>query len=69
MNPGTSRDALRKRGVPAGKGRTSAIRRLVLRASAPVIARALGCHDKSTTRIAAEAGAPWKNHAPGDHTR
>lgn len=69
MNPGTFRDALRKLGVPAEKGRTSAIRQLVLQAPAPVIAQAPGHHDKSTTRIDAEAGAPWKNHAPGDHTR
>ena len=69
MNPGTLRDALRKLGVPAEKGRTSAIRQLVLQAPAPVIAQALGYHDKSTTRIATEAGAPWKNYAPGDHTR
>ncbi|GGQ40093.1 hypothetical protein GCM10010266_73990 [Streptomyces griseomycini] len=39
-----------------------------LPASAPVIARALGYHDKSTTRIAADAGAPWKSYAPGDHS-
>ncbi|MER7663669.1 MULTISPECIES: hypothetical protein [unclassified Streptomyces] len=56
-------------GVPAEKGRTSAIRQLVLQAPPPVIAQALGYHHKSTTRIATEAGAPWKNYAPGDHTR
>ncbi|MFD3808995.1 hypothetical protein ACFWSF_24765 [Streptomyces sp. NPDC058611] len=32
-------------------------------------AQALGYHDKSTTRIATEAGAHRKNYAPGDHTR
>ncbi|MFF3734623.1 hypothetical protein ACFYXM_31115 [Streptomyces sp. NPDC002476] len=69
VNPGTLRDALRELGVPAEKGRTSAIRQLVLQAPAPVIAQALGYHDKSTTRIATEAGAPWKNYAPGDHSR
>ncbi|MFB7224862.1 hypothetical protein [Streptomyces sp. NPDC056227] len=69
MNPGTLRDALRKLGVPAEKGRTSAIRQLVLQAPAPVIAQALGYHDKSTTRIATDAGAPWKNYAPGAHGR
>ncbi|MFF7145844.1 hypothetical protein ACFZB5_32380 [Streptomyces nodosus] len=68
MNPATLRDALRELGIPAEKGRTSAIRQLVLQAPAPVIAQALGYHDKSTTRIAAEAGAPWKSYAPGDHT-
>lgn len=68
MNPATLRDALRELGIPAEKGRTSAIRQLVLQAPAPVIAQALGYHDKSTTRIAAEAGAPWESYAPGDHT-
>ncbi|MFE3905399.1 hypothetical protein ACFXPY_35205 [Streptomyces sp. NPDC059153] len=33
----------------------------------PVIAQALGYHDKSTTRIATDAGASWKNYAPGAH--
>ncbi|MGW0071917.1 hypothetical protein ACWDUI_31175 [Streptosporangium sandarakinum] len=66
MNPATLRDALRALGVPAEKGRTSAIRQLVLQAPAPVIAQALGYHDKSTTRIAT-AGALWKHYAPGDH--
>ncbi|MGW1769464.1 hypothetical protein ACWCQL_36140 [Streptomyces sp. NPDC002073] len=64
MNPGTLRDALRKLGVPAEKGRTSAIRQLVLQALAPVIAQALGYHDKSTTRIATEAGAPGRTTHP-----
>ncbi|WP_437109089.1 hypothetical protein [Streptomyces sp. enrichment culture] len=68
MNPATLRDALRELGIPAEKGRSSAIRQLVLQAPAPVIARALGYHDKSTTRIAADAGAPWKSYAPGDHS-
>ncbi|MEU8837453.1 hypothetical protein [Streptomyces sp900116325] len=40
------------------QGHTSAIRQLVLQAPAPVIAQALGYHDKSTTRIATAAGAP-----------
>ncbi|MBT2478114.1 site-specific integrase [Streptomyces sp. ISL-94] len=69
MNPATLRDALRELGIPAEKGRTSAIRQLVLQAPAPVIAQALGYHDKSTTRIATDAGAPWKHYAPGDHRR
>ncbi|MFE4415585.1 hypothetical protein [Streptomyces sp. NPDC056821] len=69
MNPATLRDALRRLGIPVGKGRTSAIRQLVLQAPAPVIAQALGYHDKSATRIATEAGAPWKCYAPGDHAR
>jgi hypothetical protein len=47
---------------------TSAIRQLVLQAPAPVIAQALGYHDKSITRIATDAGAPWKHYDPGAHS-
>lgn len=64
MNPATLRDALRELGIPVEKGRTSAIRRLVLQAPAPVIAQALGYHDKSTTRIATEAGALGRTTHP-----
>lgn len=64
MHPGTLRDALRALGVPAEKGRTSAIRQLVLQAPAPVVAQALGYHDKSTTRIATDAGAPGRTTHP-----
>lgn len=64
MNPGTLRDALRKLGVPAEKGRTFAIRQIVLQAPAPVIAQALGYHEKSTTRIATDAGAPGRTTHP-----
>ncbi|GII56040.1 hypothetical protein Pth03_44290 [Planotetraspora thailandica] len=69
MNPTTLRDALREIGVPVERGRTAAIRQLVLQAPPPVVAQALGYHDKSTTRIAAEAGGTWKKYAPGDHPR
>ncbi|MCY0934883.1 hypothetical protein [Streptomyces sp. H34-S4] len=69
LNPATLRDALRELGIPAEKGRTSAIRQLVLQAPAPVVTQALGYHDKSTTRTATAAGAPWKHYAPGDHRR
>ncbi|QXE38075.1 hypothetical protein KQY30_31440 [Streptomyces sp. GMY02] len=69
MKPATLRDALRDLGIPAERGRTSVIRQLVLQAPAPVIAQALGYHDKSATRIASDAGAPWKHYAPGDHSR
>jgi hypothetical protein len=48
-------------------GRTAAIRRLVLQAPAPVIARMLGYHPEHITALAAEAGSPWSHHAPEDH--
>ncbi|MFD4974266.1 hypothetical protein [Streptomyces sp. NPDC058424] len=49
MDPTSLLDQLRAAGVPVQRGRTSAIRQLVLQAPAPVIARALGYHDKTTT--------------------
>lgn len=60
---------LREIGVPPQRGRTSAIRELVLQAPAPVIAKALGYHDKTATRLVTEAGGSWSRYAPGDHTR
>ena len=69
MDPVALRDLLRKLGVPAQRGRTAAIRQLVLQMPAPVVAQALGYHQASTTRIATEAGSPWSGYAPGDHTR
>ncbi|MGW2476143.1 hypothetical protein [Streptomyces sp. NPDC001665] len=41
----------------------------LLPAPAPVIAKALGCHDKTATRLVTEAGGTWSRNAPGDHTR
>ncbi|MFB6559452.1 hypothetical protein ACFCYH_11250 [Streptomyces sp. NPDC056400] len=45
------------------------MRQLVLQAPAPVIARALGYHDKTATRLVTEAGGTWSRYASGDHTR
>ncbi|MFE9245101.1 hypothetical protein [Nocardiopsis sp. NPDC006938] len=53
-------------GIPTHQVRTSSLRYLVLQASAPVIARSLGFHDKTSTRIAADADGPWSRYAP-DH--
>lgn len=60
---------LREIGVPPQRGRTSAIRQLVLQAPAPVIAKALGYHDKTAPRLVTEAGGTWSRYASGDHTR
>ncbi|MGY9065227.1 hypothetical protein [Streptomyces sp. CAS3] len=60
VNTGTLRDALRELGVPAEKAAPRPSAGSSSRPQAPVIAQALGDHDKSTTRVAAEAGAPWK---------
>ncbi|MER6694584.1 hypothetical protein [Streptomyces minutiscleroticus] len=69
MNPVSLQVHLREIGVPPQRGRTSAIRQLVLQAPAPVIAKALGYHDKTATRLVTEAGGTWSRYAPGDHTR
>lgn len=69
MDPTSLLDQLRAAGVPAQRGRASAIRHLVLQAPAPVVARALGYHDKTTVHLVTEAGGTWSRYAPGDHTR
>jgi integrase len=69
MNPVSLQVHLREIGVPPQRGRTAAIRQLVLQAPAPVIAKALGYHDKTATRLVTEAGGTWSRYAPGDHTR
>ncbi|MFG2651293.1 hypothetical protein [Streptomyces sp. NPDC048436] len=68
MNPGSIQAHLRELGVPPQRGKTSAIRQLVLQAPAPVIAKALGYHDK-TASLVTEAGGTWSRHASGDRTR
>ncbi|MBL3670835.1 hypothetical protein JL475_33750 [Streptomyces sp. M2CJ-2] len=69
MTPDTLEIRLRHLGFPTQRGRASAIRRLVLQAPAPVVARMLGYHDDTTAQLAAEAGGTWKRYAPGDHAR
>ncbi|MEV8457599.1 hypothetical protein AB0467_33870 [Streptomyces sp. NPDC052095] len=69
MNSVSLQVHLREIGVPPQRGRTSAIRQLVLQAPAPVIAKALGYHDKTATRLVTETGGTWSRYAPGDHTR
>ncbi|MFK4548259.1 hypothetical protein RKD29_007855 [Streptomyces tendae] len=69
MNPGSLQAHLRETGIPPQRGRTSAIRHLVLQAPAPVIAKALSCHGKTATRLVTEPGGTWARYAPGDHSR
>ncbi|MFJ3310640.1 hypothetical protein ACIPSA_48355 [Streptomyces sp. NPDC086549] len=69
MNPVSLQVHLRGIGVPPQRGRTSAIRQLVVRAPAPVIAKALGYHDKTATRLVTEAGGTWSRYALGDRRR
>jgi hypothetical protein len=61
-NPTSLLDRIRDMGVPAGSGRAAALRQLVLQAPAPVIAKALGYHDATTTRVLAEAGGTWNSY-------
>jgi hypothetical protein len=66
MTPETLELRLRHLGFPTQRGRTAAIRRLVLQAPAPVVARMLGYHDDTTAQLATEAGGtlaslrPWR---------
>ncbi len=67
LNVGTMLEHLRALGFLTGTARPAALRQLVLQAPAPVIARSLGFHHQTTTRVAAEAGGTWNRYAPGDH--
>ncbi|MER8161022.1 hypothetical protein [Streptomyces sp. NPDC094472] len=61
--------SIRAPGRARWRGRTGAIRHLVLQAPAPVVARMLGYHDDTTAELAAEAGGTRRHYAPGDHSR
>ncbi|MCX4740901.1 hypothetical protein [Streptomyces antibioticus] len=69
MNPVSLQVHLRKIGVPPQRGRASAIRQFVNQAPAPVIAKALGYHDMTATRLVTEAGGTWNRYATGDEAR
>ncbi|MER6739140.1 hypothetical protein [Streptomyces puniciscabiei] len=56
-------------GIPAAAARGSSIRQQLLELPAPVVADALGYHDKTTTRLCNESGGTWSRYAPGDHSR
>ncbi|WP_326770700.1 hypothetical protein OG978_44090 (plasmid) [Streptomyces sp. NBC_01591] len=59
---------LNKVGIPTA-ARGAAIRQQLLELPAPVVADALGYHDKTTTRLLKETGGTWSRYAQGDHTR
>ncbi|MGI8312726.1 hypothetical protein [Saccharopolyspora hattusasensis] len=69
MAPTTLELRLRQVGIPGLRGRTAALRQLVLQAPAPVVAKSLGYSQEQTARLAAEAGGTWARYARGDHTR
>ncbi|MEU3051267.1 hypothetical protein ABZ705_33050 [Streptomyces sp. NPDC006984] len=60
---------LREIGVPAAAARGAAIRQQLLELPAPVVADALGYHDKTTSRLLRETGGTWSRYAAGDHAR
>ncbi len=67
MHPDSLYELLRRIGVPTGSGRSAAIRHLVLQMPPPVVAQALGYHQVSTARIAAQAGSPWSGCVASNH--
>ncbi|TJZ98839.1 hypothetical protein FCI23_48010 [Actinacidiphila oryziradicis] len=56
-------------GVPAAAARGAAIRQQLLELPGPVVADALGYHDKTTSRLIREVGGTWSRYAAGGHTR
>jgi integrase len=69
LHPKTLLALIHDLGVPAGATRTAALRQLVIQAPAPVVADALGYHNKHVTKVLADAGGTWKTYVPGDHSR
>ncbi|MFE5595626.1 helix-turn-helix domain-containing protein [Streptomyces sp. NPDC056549] len=56
-------------GIPVAAARGAAARQQLLELPAPVVADALGYHDKTTSRLLRESGGTWSRYAAGDHTR
>ncbi|MET7481065.1 hypothetical protein ABZT17_43020 [Streptomyces sp. NPDC005648] len=56
-------------GVPVAAARGAAIRQQLLELPAPVVAKALNYHDKTTSRLLRETGGTWSRYAAGDHNR
>lgn len=64
LQPSTLSTLVQALGVPSIAARTAAIRQHVLDLPAPIVATALGYHQVTTARLAAEAGTTWANYAP-----
>jgi hypothetical protein len=56
-------------GIPTVAARAAAIRQHVLEMPAAVVAEALGYHQVTTAKLAAQAGSTWSRYATGDHLR
>jgi hypothetical protein len=66
LTAGALLPSLRHLAIPVTKARTAALRDLVLKAPAPVIATALGYSHTTTHRHHADAGGTW-HHYPSPH--
>jgi integrase len=69
LHPRTLLPSIRQLGIPPQATRVAALRQLVLQAPAPVIADALGYHNKHIANVWAETGGNWKTYAAGDHSK
>ncbi|MGJ6968631.1 hypothetical protein ACSDR0_42665 [Streptosporangium sp. G11] len=58
---------LREIGIPVAAACGAAIRQQLLEMPAPVVADALGYHDKTTARLLREGGGGWNRYAAGEH--
>ncbi|MFD0261916.1 hypothetical protein ACFVH7_27040 [Kitasatospora indigofera] len=56
-------------GIRVSAARGAAIRQQLLELPAPVVADALGYHDKTTSRLLRETGGTWSRYSAGNHTR
>jgi len=66
LQPSTLSTLVQTLGVPSITARAAAIRQHVLDLPAPIVASALGYHQVTTARLAAEAGTTWANYATGE---
>lgn len=75
VNPGQPitgagiRKHLRRHGLPALSGRSSALHQLLLDAPPPVVAGMLGFTEHHLAQVAGQAGLTWSRYAAGDHQR
>ncbi|MFV5995426.1 hypothetical protein ACNPQM_24080 [Streptomyces sp. NPDC056231] len=60
---------LSKAGIPIAAARGAAVRQQLLELPAPVVADALGYHDKTTSRLHNETGGTWSRYASADQAR
>jgi hypothetical protein len=69
LHPRTLLPLIHRLGIPAQATRVAALRQLVLQAPAPVIADALGYHNRHVAKVWTATGGNWKTYAPGDHAK